>query len=154
MEQQPRGARSKITAHDEPVFYGRQMAGASPPLTFAEAEQHNAYALLIELHEHAMTFDAEGRRPDNPRHHLAELALSSAVLSWWSRWQPISIHRALIAGASLTDVAAAAGTTEAEAYERWSEWATRQEQTIINGQRGVAPAEVAAIRARIQTGSG
>jgi hypothetical protein len=34
-----------------------------PPLTFAEAGQHNAFTLLAELHDCALTFDAEDRHP-------------------------------------------------------------------------------------------
>jgi hypothetical protein len=144
---QPRGDMNEITTHDEPVVYG--LTGAPPPLTFAEAEQHNAYTLLTELHDHALTFDAEGRRPDDPRHHLAELALSAAVVSWWSRWQPISMHRAFKNGASLAEVAAATGLTQAEAYLRWSRWAGTQSKLVIAGRRGVEPDEMAAIRARL-----
>jgi hypothetical protein len=145
---QPRGDRNDITAHDEPVIRD-QRSTDEPPLTFAAAEQHNAYALLTELHDHALTFDVEGKRPSDPKHHLAELALSAAVVAWWSRWQPITMHRALLAGANLAEVAAAAGTTEAEAYTQWSGWADTQSELIIAGRRGVDPDEAAAIRARL-----
>lgn len=150
MEQidQPGGAANEITTHDEPIIYDAHTA--LPPVTFAEAEQHNAYTLLVELHDHTLTFDAEGRRPEDPRHHLAELALSAAVVSWWSRWQPISMHRAFLSGASLSEVAAATGTTEAEAYEHWERWADGQAQLAIAGRRGVEPDEVDIIRARLR----
>lgn len=150
MEQinQPRGEANKITTHDEPVYDGRT-SGAPPPVTFAEAEQHNPFTLLAELHNHALTFDAGGRRPQGSAHHLAELALSAAVVSWWSRWQPISMHRAFLASASLAEVAAAAGATEAEAYERWSRWAEAQSGLHLGGKLGVDVAEADAIRARI-----
>ena len=42
-----------------------------PPVTFAEAEAHNAYTLLTEL------------------------ALSAAVVAWWFCWQAIMVHRAM-----------------------------------------------------------
>jgi hypothetical protein len=31
---------------------------------------------------------------------LAELALATALTAWWSRWQPMTIHAALRAGAT------------------------------------------------------
>jgi hypothetical protein len=125
------------------------------PLTFAEAEAHNPYSLLTELHEHTMALDVEGRRPeDAAAHHLGELALSAAVVAWWSRWQPITMDRALGAGASLGEVAAAAGVDEAEAYRRWSEWAGRQSELVIGGRPGVDPDEVAAIRERVNPTQG
>lgn len=147
---QPRGAANEITTHDEPLIYDGRATEIPPPVTFTEAERHNPFTLLAELHDHGLTFDAESRRPKDPRHHLAELALSAAVVSWWSRWQPISMHRAFLTGASLAEVAAAAGTTEAEAYERWERWAEAQTQLVIAGRRGVEPDEVDAIRARLR----
>ncbi|MDQ7903061.1 hypothetical protein RB614_00815 [Phytohabitans sp. ZYX-F-186] len=150
MEQinQPRGAARDITTHDEPVIYERE-AETPVPLTCAEAEQHNPYTLLTELRDHALTVTTDGERPQDSSHHLAELALSSAVVAWWSRWQPLSMHRAFAAGASLAEVAAAAGTTEAEAYDRWERWAERQSKVRIGGRLSVEPSEVAAIRRRL-----
>jgi hypothetical protein len=49
----------------------------------------------------------------------------------------------------LTDVAKAIGTTEADAYQRWSDWADAQAELIINGRQGVDPAEVTAVRERL-----
>jgi hypothetical protein len=81
--------------------------------------------------------------------HLTELALSAAVVAWWSRWQPLSMHRALMAGASLAEVAAAAGCTEPEAYLRWADWAERQAKLSGAGRSGVDTDELTAIRARL-----
>lgn len=150
MEQidQPRGAQNEITAHDEPVSHDQRSAD-EPPLTFADAERHNAYTLLTELHDHALTIDGAGRRPSDPNHHLTELALSAVVVAWWSRWQPISMHRAFLASASLAEVAAAVGTTETEAYERWYAWADAQSRLVIGGRVGVEPDEVSTIRSRL-----
>ena len=47
---------------------------------------------------------------------LAELALAAAVMSWWSRWQPVTIHAALRTGADVADIAAATGLDP----QRWS----------------------------------
>lgn len=114
-------------------------------MTFAEAEAHNPYAVLVELHDHALSRTAEAPAT----FHLTELALSATAVAWWSRWQPISMHRAFVAGADLADVAKAIGTTEADAYRRWSEWADVQAELIIAGRRGVDPTEVAAVRQQL-----
>ncbi|MDT5040079.1 MAG: hypothetical protein QOE51_1064 [Actinoplanes sp.] len=51
--------------------------------------------MALRLHDKPLTF------------HLTELALSAAVVAWWSRWQPIAMHRAFLAGVSLAEVATA-----------------------------------------------
>ena len=109
-----------------------------PPVTFAEADAHNPFSLLIELHDHALSRTGE----EPATFHLTELALSAAVVAWWSRWQPISMHRAFLAGASLADVAAAVGATETEAYAGWSAWANRQSALVVAGRAGVDAMEV------------
>jgi hypothetical protein len=115
------------------------------PLTFAEAETHNPFALLVELHDHAMALRVE-EKPAG--FHLTELALSAAVVAWWSRWMPVAMHRAFVAGAGLDDVAAATGCSEAEAYERRNAWASTQSGLVIGGRVGVDAGEVAGIRGR------
>lgn len=57
---------------------------------------------------------------------LRELAVMSRLADWLLRWQPILIHRAVLAGASAEDVAAAAGCELAEIASRWREWAEGQ----------------------------
>ncbi len=157
MEQinQPRGDADEITRQQsdqsqqqaflpEVPVYRPEAAGQRPPVTFAEAEAHNPFALLTELRDHAMAL----RVHEKPAaFHLTELALSAAVVAWWSRWQPIAMHRAFVAGASLAEVAAAAGTSEAEAYQCWALWAERQ--SVIAGHAGIDPDEVARIHARL-----
>src|SRR5690242_8329352 len=108
----PGGDHDKISLHDEPVIY--QAPGNDDPLpqTVAEAEQHNPFQLLTELREHALALMPHER---NAEFHLTELALAAAVIGWWSRWQPVTMHRALVAGASLAEVAAATGMDEADA---------------------------------------
>jgi hypothetical protein len=59
------------------------------------------------------------------------------------------MHRAFVAGASLSEVAAAAGVDEAKAYRRWDEWAERQASVVIAGRTGVDPGETAEIRKRL-----
>lgn len=134
-----RGSREMEAGEVQPVP-GR------PPLTFAEAEQRNPFALLGELRDHAMALRVDEKPAE---FHLTELALAAAVVAWWTRWQPIAMHRALVAGASLGEVARAAGVEEGEAYRRWNEWAARQSRSVVAGQVGVYPAEVAEVRSRM-----
>jgi hypothetical protein len=161
---QPEGDRNEITSqpitsgqdgplHHQPdqlekIIY--EAPAEEPPTTFAEAEQRNAYTLLHELYDHGVTADIEGERRNDPRHHLTGLALSSAVVAWWSRWQPIMMHRALKAGASLADVAAAAGVPETEVNERWSTWAEQQTQVMVGDWRSLDPAEAETVREHIR----
>src|ERR1700730_1636418 len=49
------------------------------------------------LHEH------------EPEHHLEELALMTVAAEWLTRWQPITVHRASLAGATPGQVYDAAG---------------------------------------------
>jgi len=97
---QPEGDRNEITSQpissgqdrplhqqDQPDWQDKiifEAPAAELPTTFAEAEQRNAYTLLHELYDHGMTVDVQGERRNDPRHHLAGLALSSAVVAWWS----------------------------------------------------------------------
>jgi hypothetical protein len=117
---QPEGDRNEITTNDQAA----PDAAATLPLTFA----------------------GEGKRPEASAHHLAELALSAAVVAWWSRWQPIAMHRAFLNGASLAEVAMAVGVTGAEAYDPWSAWAEGQMQLWHDSGLGVNPDEADAIR--------
>jgi hypothetical protein len=89
-----------------------------PPIRYIDAERINPFRVLLDLHDHAT------RRPAVPRPDdvLAELALAAAVVSWWTRWQPMSIHTALRAGADLADITAATGLDPAEVIRRWQRW--------------------------------
>lgn len=78
---QPEGARNDITSHDEPTVY-ETPAPIGPPVTFNEAASHSPYELLRELEEHHLSVDLDDQRRSEPQYHLAELALSSAVV-WW-----------------------------------------------------------------------
>lgn len=71
-----------------------------PPVRFADAKEINPFQLLLDLHDHAVALTPESGLDDV----LAELALPAAVVSWWTRWQPSTIHSALRAGADLTDI--------------------------------------------------
>jgi hypothetical protein len=72
------------------------MSRAIPrPTRFEEAEMLSPFQFLIDLHDHALSCSPDPA-PDGA---LAELALAAAVTVWWSRWQPMTIHAALRAGA-------------------------------------------------------
>lgn len=59
-------------------------------------------------------------------HDLDEVAVMAALASWLRRWLPISMHRALLRGASIEEVAAAAGVEFREATRMWREWSDGQ----------------------------
>ncbi|NJP30608.1 hypothetical protein [Micromonospora thermarum] len=119
-----------------------------PPVRFADAEKINPFKLLLDLHDCAVARTATSGRDDA----LAELALSAAVVSWWTRWQPSMIHAALRAGADLTDIADATGLGASEVVRRWQRWADVQMRLDIGGRPSVDPAEVQAIERRLGPG--
>jgi hypothetical protein len=88
------------------------------------------------LHEH------------EPEHHLEELALMTVSAEWLTRWQPISMHRALLAGATPDQVAAAAGTSVRGMYEHWKQWPMGQRRSLIAGRPGVTEEAYEEIQAR------
>jgi hypothetical protein len=67
-------------------------------------------------------------------HHLEDLALMTVVAEWLTRWQPISMHRAIVAGATPDQVAKAAGASVRDVFERWEDWADGQRGLIIGGR--------------------
>ncbi|AYF30495.1 hypothetical protein CSH63_24210 [Micromonospora tulbaghiae] len=121
---------------------------SDPPVRFADAEEINPIQLLFDLHDHAAA-----RTPESGRVAvLAELALSAAVLSWWTRWQPTMIHTALRAGADLTDIAKATGLNAGKAVDQWRRWVDVQTRLDIGGCPPVDPVEVWAIERRLGPG--
>ncbi|MFG2079552.1 hypothetical protein ACGFI5_04225 [Micromonospora tulbaghiae] len=119
-----------------------------PPVRFADAEEINPFQLLLDLHDHAVA-----RTPESGLDNvLAELALSAAVVSWWTRWQPSTIHSALRAGADLTDIATATGLDASDVVRRWRRWADVQTRLDIGGRPSVDPVEVRAIERRLGSG--
>ncbi|MEW2589022.1 hypothetical protein AB0893_01300 [Micromonospora aurantiaca] len=119
---------------------------SEPPLRFAETI--NLLQLLLDLHDHAVA-----RTPESGRVAvLVELALSAAVVSWWTRWQPSVIHTALRAGADLADIAKTTGLDAGDVVRRWRRWADVQMRLDISGRPSVDPAEVQAIERRLVSG--
>ena len=112
---------------------------SAAPVIFADAVERGPYQSLRDL-----------LALDTPP--LAELALAGAVVSWWNRWQPLLMHRAFVAGASLSEVALATGLDSASVVARWLEWAMVQTALDIGGRPALDAAEVADIRARLDVG--
>ncbi|WP_431877471.1 hypothetical protein [Micromonospora marina] len=77
------------------------------------------------------------------------MALSAAVVSWWSRWQPAMIHAALRTGAAVADIAAATGLNTDEVVHLWKRWSDVQTRVVIAGRPLLDPDEVRTIRQRI-----
>ncbi|MGC5031827.1 hypothetical protein [Micromonospora sp. DT229] len=121
---------------------------SDPPVRFADAEEINPFQLLLDLHDHAGARTPETGLDDV----LAELALSAAVASWWTRWQPSTIHTALRAGADLTDIAKATGLDASDVVRRWRRWVDIQTRLDIGGRPSVDPVEVQAIERRLGLG--
>jgi hypothetical protein len=65
----------------------------------------------------------------------------SALAKWLTRWQPIAIHRAVLAGARMEAIAGALGNSLQVASDRWHEWASRQRDFIVNGKPGITEDE-------------
>lgn len=119
-----------------------------PPVWFADTKEINPFQLLLDLHDHAVA-RTPGTGLDDV---LTELALSAAVVSWWTRWQPSVIHTALRAGADLTDIAKATGLDAIDVLRRWRRWADVQTRLDISGRPSVDPVEVQAIERRLGLG--
>lgn len=118
----------------------------SPPTRLIGAEKIDSRQLPIALHDHA-----PDRAPDSARDDaLAELALAAAVVAWRSRWQPVTIHAALWAGATVTNVAAVTGPGNVEVVRLWTQRTNAQTHLVIAGRRSVDPDEVRTIHQRIR----
>jgi hypothetical protein len=60
----------------------------------------------------------------------------SALTKWLTRWQPIAIHCAVLAGARMEAIAGALGNSLQVAFERWNERPSRQRDFVVNGKSG------------------
>ncbi|WP_428962596.1 hypothetical protein [Micromonospora fluostatini] len=112
--------------------------------TFVAARGENPYALARKWGE------------QQPSRGLEELAVMSALAHWLTSWMPITMHQALTAGATVDQVAAAAGVAVDQVAERWRTWADGQvalrEQT--NGTLGLAAADRDRVAAILAAGVG
>jgi hypothetical protein len=93
-----------------------------------------------------------------PADALHELAVMATLADWLRRWLPINIHAALLGGAGVDAVAAAAGVAPREVRSLWEPWADGQVELwhTSNPHRriGLDPAERDQVRALLPTDHG
>lgn len=77
-----------------------------------------------------------------------ELACMSALAKWLTRWQPIAIHSAVLAGARMEAIAGGLRNSLQVAFDRWHEWASKRRDFIINGKPGIMEDEYEAVARR------
>lgn len=87
----------------------------------------------------------------DPNDELHELATISALAEWLRRWMPIHVHKALLGGKDLQDVANAACVSPYDLRPIWEVWARGQLGLYagpgVSGRRlGISPDEAAAVR--------
>lgn len=113
-----------MTTAIQPRVAPGEVGADRPPATLAEASLLGPYDLLVQLREQSLHNQVTPVRSAGQL--LAELALAAAVQHTWLRLQPINVHLALVAGATVPQVAAALGSRPAAAGEAWLRWARRQ----------------------------
>jgi hypothetical protein len=101
------------------------------PITFNAAEDLGAFQ-LAELWADRTAWPISERTAYD---ELAELATMSALAKWLTRWQPIAIHGAVMAGARMDAIAGALGESLQVAFDLWHEWASRQRDFIITASQ-------------------
>jgi hypothetical protein len=114
------------------------------PIIFNAAEDLGAFEL-------AQLWADRTAWPINERtayDELAELATMSALAKWLTRWQPIAIHSAVLAGARIEAIAGALGDSLQVAFDRWLEWALHQRNFLTDGKLGIAEEEYEAVARR------
>jgi hypothetical protein len=94
-------------------------------------------------YELARYWGERGAWPIEPRRadELRELAVMSRLADWLLRWQPILIHRAMLAGAGVAEVAVASGTEVAVVASKWRRWAQGQRR-LYESNGGPSPAAI------------
>ena len=108
------------------------------PVTFEGAEDLGAFELASRWADRLSWPMPLNRSASDD---LAELACMSALTRWLVRWQPIQLHRAVLAGAGLGATAAALGGSIDEAFRLWQPWAVKQRESLICGKPGVTAEE-------------
>jgi hypothetical protein len=114
------------------------------PVTFRAAEDLGAFQ-LAELWADRVAWPVIERTPYD---ELAELAVMSALAKWLTRWQPIAIHSAVLAGARMESIAGALGNSLQVAFDRWNEWASHQREFLTDGKLGITEEEYEAVARR------
>jgi hypothetical protein len=114
------------------------------PITFNAAEDLGAFELAQLWADRTAWPISERTTYDE----LAELATLSALAKWLTRWQPIAIHGAVLAGARMNAIAGALGHSLQVAFDRWHEWASHQRDFVVNGNPGITENEYEAVARR------
>jgi hypothetical protein len=71
----------------------------------------------------------------------------TVAVEWLTRWQPICAHRAILAGATPTQVLEAAGASIRDVYERWQKRADVQRHVMIGGRPAISEEAYATVLA-------
>lgn len=72
---------------------------------------------------------------------LVELSVTSVLADQLDRLVPLAIHRAVLAGASLTDLVEAAALGPEDLYKQWCRWADGQRRLYEETGLGLPKAE-------------
>lgn len=107
------------------------------PITFRAAEDLGAFE-LARLWADRTVWPLNDWTAYDER---AELACMSALVTWLTRWQPITIHSAVPAGSKMEAIAGTFGNSLEAAFGRWHEWASRQRDFIISDKPGIPEGE-------------
>jgi hypothetical protein len=118
-------------------------ASSTRVLTWLEADRLSPHDVIDRWHHH----EPAALHADELEHHLEELALMTVAAEWLTRWQPICVHRAILAGATPAQVSDAAGMGVRDVYERWQKWADTQRHLVIGNRPGVTEEAYAAVLA-------
>ena len=102
--------------------------------TYASAKEANAYALARKWADQndwparlpREVAERAGLAVRELSHELDELATMAALRYWLDAWTPAQIHHALMAGATVDQVAAAIGTDRDDVTRRWHTWSDGQ----------------------------
>jgi hypothetical protein len=133
MSSEPQVPSSTATQNSAERTLTRRQADLLPMYEVVGRWLHREPAFL---HEH------------QPEHHLEEPALMTVSAKWLTRWQPISMHRTLLAGATPDQVAEAAGTSVRGRCEQLKPRADVQRHSLIAGQPEITQEAYATIQAR------
>jgi hypothetical protein len=114
------------------------------PITFRAAEELGAFQ-LAELWADRTAWPIDRRTAYD---ELAELATMYALAKWLTRWQPIAIHSAVLAGARMEAIAGALGNSLEVAFDRWHDWATLHCDFIVGGKPGITDAKYEVVARR------
>lgn len=124
--------------------YQRRSEPAERPITFNAAENLGPFE-LAQLWSDRMAWPVKERTAYD---ELAELACMSALATWLTRWQPIAIHGAMLAGAKPEAVAGALGSSLDVVFERWHQWASKLREFVSDGKLGITEDEYETVARR------